>query len=278
MTRLHPNPLASAARKIQFADLSFVTMAHPACPPACLRQATLPSPGRLASLILAALGLVLGGCATAPVTHKATADARTKIASMGAITLAPPDIVVSELTVGGIQEIRDEWGATVTEHMISALTARGDIKRVATLSEESRAELDEVTALLRIIAASRLAALFDAPQLQKAWNTNQLNFNVGRIDRILESTGGEAVLLLFVRDSYATAGRKSLAVLSILAGAVTGVYIVPTMGSTQMCAALVERDGDVLWFNTLAAGFGDLREQSAAKTTTDKLMTGWPGR
>lgn len=239
---------------------------------------TTSSPGFIVSLTLAILGLTLGGCATAPVTHKSTADAQAKIASMGPITLAPPDIVVSELSVGGIQEVRDEWGATVTTHMTSALTARGDIKPVTALSDESRAELDEVTALLRIIAASRLAALFDAPQLQKSWNTNQLNFNVGSIDRILESTGGEAVLLLFVRDSYATAGRKSLAVLSVLAGAVTGVYIVPTMGSTQMCAALVERDGDVLWFNTLAAGFGDLREQAGAKTATDKLMAGWPGR
>ncbi|MDQ5980895.1 MAG: hypothetical protein QG602_3873 [Verrucomicrobiota bacterium] len=215
---------------------------------------------------------------TAPVTHKSTADARTKVASMGPVQLAPPDVVVSELSVGGILEIRDEWSAKVTENMTAALTTRGNIMPATTLSEESRAELDEVTALLRVIAASRLASLFDAPQLQKAWNTSPLNFNVGRIDRILESTGGEAVVLLFVRDSYATAGRKSLAVLSVLAGAVTGVYILPTMGSTQMCAALVERDGDVLWFNTLAAGLGDLREKAGATTAADKLMAGWPGR
>jgi hypothetical protein len=62
----------------------------------------------------------------------------------------------------------------------------------------------------------------------------------------------------------------------VLAGAVTGVVVIPAGGSTLNSAALVERDGTVLWFNC-AQGGGDLRTAEGAGNTTRTLLAGLPG-
>lgn len=245
---------------------------------------TLWSPGRdrlrsatfLACVFFACFALFLGGCATAPSSHKVSSGAAAKLEALPHVTLASLDIEVSELSAGGVREVRDEWTSQVRSNLIAALTAPGRIKVSRDLNPAEQAELDDAAALLRVLAISRFAGFIDPPQLQRAWQTQPLDFNLGRIDRLCDAASSEMVLLVFVRDSYATAGRKSLAVLGVLAGAVTGVMIVPQMGTTQLCAALVERDGDVLWFSALAAGTGDLREASGAAAAAKNLMTGWP--
>jgi hypothetical protein len=86
----------------------------------------------------------------------------------------------------------------------------------------------------------------------------------------------DALLFVFVRDSYATAGRKALAVLGVLTAGFTGVAIIPQMGSTVASAALVERDGTVLWFNLNGAATGDLRQMPGATNTAKALLAGLP--
>ena len=78
-------------------------------------------------------------------------------------------------------------------------------------------------------------------------------------------------LFVWVRDSYASAERKAAMVLLALAGiGITG-------GAQIGYASLVDlQTGQVVWFNQLARGTGDLREDEPARETIQSLLTGLP--
>jgi hypothetical protein len=75
-------------------------------------------------------------------------------------------------------------------------------------------------------------------------------------------------LFLFVRDSYATAGRVAMIAVAALLGA--GVQ-----GGSQIgFASVVDlKTGDIVWFNWLARASGDLRTPQAAAETVKALVS-----
>jgi hypothetical protein len=75
-------------------------------------------------------------------------------------------------------------------------------------------------------------------------------------------------LFLFVRDSYATAGRVAV----IVIGALLGVGV---QGGTQVgFASVVDlKTGDIVWFNRLLRPQGDLRTPEAAAETVRALVS-----
>jgi hypothetical protein len=76
-----------------------------------------------------------------------------------------------------------------------------------------------------------------------------------------------------VRDSYASPER----VAASIALAFIGIGIAP--GGAQVgYASLVDlQSGQVVWFNRLLRGYGDLREPTPARESIDALLTGFPG-
>jgi hypothetical protein len=83
--------------------------------------------------------------------------------------------------------------------------------------------------------------------------------------------GARYGLFVWIRDSYASAERKA----AMVALALLGVGI---SGGIQVgYATLVDLEtGQVLWFNRLARGSGDLREPASAAETIDSLIRGFP--
>jgi hypothetical protein len=85
---------------------------------------------------------------------------------------------------------------------------------------------------------------------------------------ISRSHEADYALFLFVRDSYASAGRVAVIVVAALLGA--GVP-----GGAQVgFASLVDlKTGNIVWFNRLARGHGDLRTPDAAAETVKALVS-----
>src|SRR5690606_17305684 len=83
--------------------------------------------------------------------------------------------------------------------------------------------------------------------------------------------GSDYALFVWVRDSYASAGR----VAAIIVAAAFGVGI---QGGVQAgFASLVDlRTGDVVWFNRMARASGDLRAQLGADNTAGLLLAEFP--
>lgn len=85
---------------------------------------------------------------------------------------------------------------------------------------------------------------------------------------IAQTHAADYALFLFVRDSYASAGRVGVMVVAALLG-------VGVPGGAQIgFASLVDlRTGDIVWFNRLARGHGDLRTPEAAAETVRELVS-----
>jgi len=78
-------------------------------------------------------------------------------------------------------------------------------------------------------------------------------------------------LFVFVRDSYASGGRKAMMAVGMLLG--VGVQLGQQIGF----ASLVDlNDGRVVWFNLLNSQTGDLRDAQSAGAAVDKLLDGVP--
>ncbi|MBI5690948.1 MAG: hypothetical protein HZC55_12740 [Verrucomicrobia bacterium] len=237
---------------------------------------------RVRSGILVAAVLVLpwlAGCASAPVTHRARPEAAGVVAAMRAVRPAPLDIAVHEISAGGTTEKHDELTSLVAKNITGAIAQSQSLafQPLGTDADAgpARAELEDVQALLRVIGLNEAMPLGAAtPPSQRP--SRALDFQVGRIDRLADALQVDAVLFVFVRDQYSTGGRKAVMALAVLAGAAAGVAITPAMGVTSSSAALVARDGTVLWYNQLGAAGLDLRTPNAAAEWVKRLLAGLP--
>mgnify|MGYP006887600109 CR=1 FL=1 len=91
---------------------------------------------------------------------------------------------------------------------------------------------------------------------------------LGSVAAISRSHEADYALFLYVRDSYASAGRVAVIVVAALMGAgVPG-------GSQVGFASVVDlKTGDIVWFNRLVRQAGDLRTPDAAAETVRALVS-----
>lgn len=235
----------------------------------------LLSPRRAGLVSVVLLAAALSGCNT-PTSYRVRPDAATTMAGFKVVVVDPLDAELSELSTGGVAERRDDWTKQAADNIAAAIATERGWSVPATVATEHadavRGESEEVQALLRAITLNQIMRGFsgfpvraDAP----------LTYNTGALAQHTAALGSDAVLFVFVRNSYATAGRKGLMAFSFVAAAFTGVAIVPMMGSDLNSAALVARDGTVLWFNSSIGG-ADPRTPEGARELTKQLLAGLP--
>lgn len=226
------------------------------------------------------IGLLLlleSGCATAPVTHVTHPAASARMTGYDHVTLVPPDIEIQQVSAGGVAEKHDEWTALVGNNLAKAITAQTGYKVITAGDVPSGPvgeECEEVYALLRALTVNHMlpvGVLNRTPPAQR-----KLDYQIGPIDRITDAANSDVVLFVIARDQYSTAGRKAVMALMMVAGAAAGVGIVPPMGVSVASAALVERDGTVLWFNVQATPGTDLRKSGTAGSWVKSLLAGLP--
>jgi hypothetical protein len=91
------------------------------------------------------------------------------------------------------------------------------------------------------------------------------------IQRINERYDAHAALFIFIRDSYASPGRKAAMVFGALAGiSITGGF------QTGFASLIDLQTGDVLWFGRLFRQTGDLRTPEPAYEAVYQLLFGIP--
>ncbi len=190
------------------------------------------------------------------------------------LVVMPVDAELYSMTAGGLLEPRADWTAAAQTHMQAALKRKTEMLGLPTdLLDEAGAEpFVEQIGLYAAVAQS--IALHHAGL--KHWRLPSKN---GQLDWSFEDamkpiaaqTGARYGLFLRVRDSYASAERKT----AMVALAVLGVGI--TLGHQSGYAALVDlENGRVLWFNRTERNKGDLREAKAAEDSIDELLSDFP--
>lgn len=197
-------------------------------------------------------------------------------ASIATIGVLPPDITLRELAAGGSSQERDDWSDAARNHARDTLASiRGEnfvYFRDLEISEELEDEVEDVMALYRAINLTFLTRIYS-----RSGPPTSTPPSLGSLDSIADAAGADAIMMVYGVDDIFTADRKALAALGLAAAVFTGVPILPSSGEGHLSAALVSRNGRILWYNILGADqLGDLRKPDGVRKTLERLLSTLP--
>lgn len=218
----------------------------------------------------------LAGCAqTKAFTSNSAIEGKVEAST---VLLLEPDVQLSLLTAGGLQQPHAEWTETGKRNVIQAMDAFMSEKNTSLVHYRSpRGDADKVHRHNQIL---KLHGAVGVSILNHKYNqililptkTDRFDWTLGSDVRLLkEEFDADYALFIYLRDSYATAGRAAV----IAVGALLGVAM---QGGMQVgFASLVDlNSGDVVWFNRLINETGDLRTAEPARQAIDSLLTDLP--
>jgi len=219
------------------------------------------------------------GFAAEQETFRAPPDFRQRIQKIKTIGILKPEMKIFEITSGGVKEARPEWCDEACGFVKTALTAEfqrfGYELKAVDPGTDSEKEVREMLTLHETVIASILPHAYDGPGLFPAKKTN-FDYTVGPIDNIVRLAGADALLVVRGVDEVSTSGRKAMQTLGILAGMAVGILTTPNMGKTFLFVSLIDRSGDLLWFNIKGgAGGYNLRETDSVSKLVSQSLAGF---
>ena len=199
-----------------------------------------------------------------------------------------PDVTVSSVTTGGMEEPRADWTEQARANIIAALRQQqaargGDVLIVDKRSDVPNVDAETVAEIERlnyVVDQSIVIHKYFGVHLPTK-NRRGLEYTLGE-DAVAfgKKTGFDYMLFLHAEDSFASTGRVALQVLGI-AGCFIGFCAPNIGGGGQLAyASLVDlRTGEVVWFNVLKAGteiagvkMGDIRSPQGAAQMVERLL------
>ena len=191
------------------------------------------------------------------------------------VVVMPTDIELFVVSAGGVLEPKADWTEAANKHFKVALFEKKKTLGVTSveLSERDADDVAEINALHAAIARSIQLHHFGPASMRLPTKAGKLDWSMGEPVRMLkEKTGADYALFSWIRDSYASAER----VMATIALAFFGIGLHP--GGMQVgYASLVDlNSGQIVWFNRLMRGTGDLREPEKAAETLNVLLARFP--
>jgi hypothetical protein len=225
-------------------------------------------------VVLVGGGLLVAACV--PATFRSKIERLTPGAT---IVLMPLDVELYELSAGGMLEPKADWTEAARRNLDAALEAekrqrglRFDRFDDSRLSVSTRAELDQIQRLHGAVghAVMRHAYL---PNDRLPAKGDRFDWSLGPgVATLRAATGADHALFVRIRDSYTSAGRAAVQMLTFV------LFRVGVSGGVQAgFASVVDlRNGDIVWFNRIERQEGDLRTAQAAAETARTLLAGFP--
>lgn len=228
-------------------------------------------------IVVVCCTLMLASCVSTRV-RTATDASGAALHLRGSVVLIDPDIELSEVTTGGMQEPRREWTQTARQLYPDAvrelLALHGarllpDFRPPVAMPASDRVR--QLLLLHQAVASSILVHSQAGSEL--ANKLNRFDWTLGPGTQLLQqATGADYGLFTYIRDSYTGSGRAAMRVIGalLLGGDIGG-------GEQIGLASLVDlRTGQVVWFNLLQAQAGDLRNAAGARDTVAHLLKDIP--
>lgn len=222
---------------------------------------------------LAFVALALAGCATTRNVQQI--EVLETRAGTPKVLLMPPDIRYYLVTAGGVAEPHAEWTEAARENFSSAMEEYagriGADLHVLDDNDLTPAEL-QYAKLHEAVGYAALAHHFGQTKLPS--KNGRFDWSLGPgVSEIGEEYGADYALFVFYRDEQASGGRVAFAILA----AATGAYV--PAGNEYGFASLVDLEtGDIVWFNMVGAGNGELRDAGGAATAVETLFKDMPAR
>ncbi len=221
--------------------------------------------------IFAAL-VLLSGCAT--TSNIQQIEQLESIGDDPRIVLMPPDIRYYLVTASGVPEANAEWTESAKINFSKALLdyAESIGANVTTIAADnmSPAEIQYET-LHSAVGLTLLQHYFGyAPLPGKAGN---FDWSLGPGVRAIGANHeADYALFVYYRDYQATGGRVAFAILA----AAAGVGVATGEGEHGFASLVDLKTGDIVWFNVVRAGKGELRNADDAARAVNDLFKDIP--
>jgi hypothetical protein len=196
------------------------------------------------------------------------------------ILLLRPDVSVGLTQASGLIEPNAEWTESarglIQDALGKNLAARQAQMRLLDAPDEDTSRLvAEYEALYQAVAGSVLVHKIYGAKLPTKKDRFDWTLGPGT-QRLGEVSGSNYGLFIHVNDSFASAGRRGVQVAGAL-GCLVGVCIISSGGAHVYHASLVDlTTGDLVWFNSLSAFKGDVREAEGAESMITALLETMP--
>ncbi|MGI9202460.1 MAG: hypothetical protein ACR2Q3_00530 [Woeseiaceae bacterium] len=220
--------------------------------------------------------VLLALCSACVATRNAQQiDSLDSIAENPRVIMMPPDIRYYLLTTGGLPQPHREWTETARDNFSNAARdfagSIGADMRILDPTNIGLAET-EYDRLHNAVGLTILNHHFGASRLPGKNDGQVFDWSLGPgVSVLAEKHDADYALFVYYRDYQASGGRVAF---SIFAAAL-GSYV--ATGAEQGFASLVDlRTGNVVWFNVVGDGSGELRDASGAAAAVRTLFKDIP--
>lgn len=211
----------------------------------------------------------------APVANRTNMASQQKLKSIKTFVVVTPEVDIFELNAGGLTEKRDDWSLTgqqnVRLHLEDALKSAN--LQVVWADLKSDSTFVPNFALYKSVSHTINMHVMGNGAYAFPTKSKKFDYSIGSVNSILERYQADGIVFVYGFDQVSSSGRQALGALGILAGALTGVAVVPRGGVTFLSMAVVDRDGYVAWYGRrVSEGSADLRKAGDAKNWTKSLV------
>lgn len=218
------------------------------------------------------LALFLVGCASSASVKQI--DRLESVTANPKILIMNPDVKYYLLTVGGVPQPQAEWTEAARINFSTSLYAFTKERGINVITSNQSDQLTDIEIsyqkLYSAVGSSILTHHFGHFKLPTKKGAFDWSLGPG-IAAIGEKYGADYALFSYYRDYQASGGRTAFAIFAALAG--VGI----ATGGEGGFASLVDlRTGDIVWFNRVASGVGELREKDGARAAVDLLFKDLP--
>ncbi len=232
---------------------------------------------KIVALLVSGVTL-LAGCVTTQTASRQI-DQLEVVGENARILLMPPDIRYYMITAGGVTEPNAELTEAAQQTFLVSmkdfadsigadLVTIDDPEGLSVAEEKYRKLHSAVGITLQI---NHFGAM-PLPTKSLPDNQRRFDWSLGPdVSEIGERYDADYLLFVYYRDYQATGGRVAFAILAAVAG--VGV----STGSESGFASLVDlRTGDIVWFNAVAIGGGELSSPTGAAAAVSRLFADIP--
>ena len=217
--------------------------------------------------------MLLTGCTT--TSNIKQVDRLDAVEEDPVILIMTPDVKYYLLTAGGVSQPHADWTEAARINFSNALKDYADERDIKIILPAADQQLSdaEITyqKLYSAVGASILIHHFGYMKLPTKQESFDWSLGPGT-KAIAEKYGANYALFSYYRDYQASEGRVAFAVLAAVAG------VGMSTGHESGFASLVDlRTGEIVWFNKVTTGAGELRKEDGARATVDVLFEGMPG-
>jgi hypothetical protein len=206
--------------------------------------------------------LLVAACTTTTASGaRARSDAASRLPAIHTAALVSLDVKEYEVSAGGIAEFKEEWSTAARQALETALVAQFKSHAIELRRVEAGPDTAEEVNDLRALTQAINASVLQFPR-------KEFDYSLGPVAPLAERYGADALVFVWARGRLVTGGRK---VLAAIAGS----------GETdagQVTITIVDRSGDVLWFNTRGrrGDRADLRLDGSAAELMQAMVSDLP--